>query len=217
MFQAISHREFSQLEALGELFERTNPAAALLCLDYCFTNPPRIQALHVDGVASKLQAFHTYVKLLNNLTWTDPCTVPAVEKLFRYVRQGENDFWVPDGTFLHSTLRRLDHPACYRAIDENIVLSGSELRDVFQRTLIDRLRRRVQDENDVCKRNRAFSPCLVFSVFDGHCNRVDCPDEHIPAALMNTQQYNLRVRIHLQQILIFQTVQFIINDPIPRR
>ncbi|KAJ6573853.1 hypothetical protein DFH09DRAFT_1311930 [Mycena vulgaris] len=217
MFQAIGRREFSQLEPLGEAFEATNPAAALLCLDHCFTNRPELQELQVDGVASKLQAFLAYAKLLNTFTWMDPCHWPVVEKLFGYVRQGENTFSIPAGTFLHSALRQQDHPAFHRSAEQNILLSGSELRDVFHRTLKDRLRRRVQAENDVCKQTRAFSPCLVFAMFDGQCNRDDCPHEHLPMALIDAQQYNLRVRIHLQQILIFQNVQFILNDPIPRR
>ncbi|KAJ7451097.1 hypothetical protein FB451DRAFT_1566339 [Mycena latifolia] len=217
MFQAISRREFSHLEPLGEIFEAANQAAALLCLDHCFTTPPEIQELQVAGIASKLQAFLAYVKLLNIFTWMDPCHLPIVGKLFGFIRQGEDSFLIPEGTFLHSTLRYQDHPACRRSAETNIVLSGYELRDVYHRTLKERLRRRVQEENELCKKTRAFSPCLVFAIFDGYCNRGDCPQEHISAELIDTQQYNLRVRIHLQQIMIFQTVQFILNDPIPRR
>ncbi|KAJ7671947.1 hypothetical protein B0H17DRAFT_1208872 [Mycena rosella] len=217
MFQAISRRDFSQLGPLGEEFEATNPAAALLCLDHCFTTPPDIQELPVEGVASKLQAFHAYVKLLNNFTWMDPCHWPMVEKLFGYIRQGENNFLIPKGTFLHSALHLQSHPASHRSAADNIVLSGSELWDVYHRALKDRLRRRVLEENDLCKRTKAFSPCLSFAIFDGHCNRMDCPHEHIPGAMIDAQQYNFRVRVHLQQILIFQTAQFILNDPIPRR
>ncbi|KAJ7139425.1 hypothetical protein C8R44DRAFT_764441 [Mycena epipterygia] len=217
MFQAINRREISKLEPLGEIFEESNPAAALLCLDHCFTNPPKIQALQVDGVADKLQTFHSYVKLLNFFTWADPCNFPIVEKLFGFVRQGEDSFWIPESTFLHSALRQQNHPACRRSVQESVVLSGSELKDIFHRALKDRLLTRVVEENEACKRAHAFSPCLVFSVFDGHCNRVDCPHEHIPAALISAQHYNLRVRIHLQQILIYRNVQFIFNDPLSRR
>ncbi|KAJ7725516.1 hypothetical protein DFH07DRAFT_853912 [Mycena maculata] len=217
MFQAITQRDLSQLEPLGEIFEAENPAAALLCLDHCFTNPPKIQPLRVDGVAKKLKTFGVFVRLLNLFTWADPCNQPLVEKLFGFVHQGENNFLIPEGTFLHSMLRQENHPACQPSIDENVVLAGSELREFFQQTLKTRLRHRVEQENDMCKRTKAFSPCLVYSVFDGVCNRIDCPDEHIPAALIDAQEYNLRVRIHLQQILIYKSVQFVVNDPNPQR
>ncbi|KAJ7743864.1 hypothetical protein B0H16DRAFT_1889844 [Mycena metata] len=218
MFHAICQRDVSKLGQLGEGFATTNPAAALLCLDHCFTNPPKIQVLPVDGVAKELQTFYSYVKLLNFFTWADPCIYPLAERLYGYVREGENNFLIPDGTFLHSVLRQQNHPALHgSAEDKNIVLAGSELKEIYRRTLKDRLRQRVLQENEICKRTRAFSPCLIFSVFDGHCNRADCPQEHIPAAAITIQQYNSRVRIHLQQILIFKAVQFIISDPLPHR
>ncbi|KAJ7836348.1 hypothetical protein B0H14DRAFT_2794293 [Mycena olivaceomarginata] len=216
MFQAICSREKSKLERLGESFEASNPTAALLSLDHCFTNPPKIQALRVDGVAKELQIFSGYVKLLNTFTWADPCTHPGVEKLFGYIRQGEYDFLIPRGTFLHSALRRMNHPAFLRSSDEeNIVLDGSDLREVYHQALKERLRLRVVQENEMCKRTRAFSSCLTFSIFEGHCNRENCPHEH--ASVPTREEYNLRVRIHLQQILIFQTVQFIVNDSAARR
>ncbi|KAJ7222624.1 hypothetical protein GGX14DRAFT_558715 [Mycena pura] len=218
MFQAICQRDLSKLEALGQLLEEENPGAALLCLDHCFTSPPKIQALSVDGVAQQLRAFFRYVKLLNTFTWADPSTNSVVKRLFGYVRQGENSFSIPEGTFLHKILCQQNHPACRRSVEGRVVLDSSELRDVFHQTLKDRLRHRVLQENDTCKRTKAFSPCLTFSVFEGNCNRVDCPHEHIAAALINVQHYNSRVRIHLLQILILQTVvQYIDNDPNARQ
>ncbi|KAF8151989.1 hypothetical protein K438DRAFT_1988110 [Mycena galopus ATCC 62051] len=218
MFQAICGREISTLQRLGELFETTNPIAALLCLDHCFTNPPKIQALRVDGVSGELRVFLCYIKLLNTFTWADPCAHPLVEKLFGYIRQGDNDFLVSKHTFLYSALGE-GHPAFRRAnMEENmesIILDGSELRDVYHQTLKERLRLRVLQENEMCKKTRAFSPCLTFSVFEGQCNRVDCPLEHLPPP--TREEYNLRVRIHLQQILIFQTGQFVISDHVSRR
>ncbi|KAJ6456165.1 hypothetical protein C8R45DRAFT_1187129 [Mycena sanguinolenta] len=199
MFQAMCGREISKLQHLGEAFETKNPAAALLCLDPCFTNPPKIQALRVDGVAQELRIF-----------------LPLVQKLFGCIRQGENDFLIPTGTFLYSALCRLNHVALLRStVEESIVLDGWELREVYHEALKERLRLRVLQENEVCRRTRAFSPCLTYSVFDGHCNRVDCPHEHLPAP--THEEYNLRVRIHLQQILILQTGQFVVSDNISRR
>src|ERR1700761_3071904 len=117
MFQAICQRDISKLEALGQLFEEENPGAALLCLDHCFTSPPKIQALSVDGVAQQLRAFFRYVKLLNTFTWADPSTNSVVKRLFGYVRQGENSFSIPEGTLLHKILCQQNPPACRRAVE----------------------------------------------------------------------------------------------------
>ncbi|KAJ6577097.1 hypothetical protein B0H10DRAFT_1963249 [Mycena sp. CBHHK59/15] len=214
MFQAIFERQVRKLEPLGQAFaEANNLAVALLCLDHCFTNPPKIQALQVDAVAQSLQVFHTYIKLLRHLTFNvDPCNSSEAEKLLGYTRHGENNFLIIEGTFLHSTLRRCNHAACHRSTEENILLSGSELRETFHRSLGGRLKQKVRQENEMCKITKAFTPCLIFSVFDGRCNRGDCPQEHIPSVQISARQYNLRVRIHLQQILIYQNLRFIETD-----
>ncbi|KAJ7630373.1 hypothetical protein FB45DRAFT_915319 [Roridomyces roridus] len=201
MFQAIRDRDLWKLESLGQFFESGNQAAALLCLDH--------------SVAQMLKVFGIFVRLLNSMSWVDPCVHPVVAKLFAVVHQGENNFLIPEGTFLHSTLRQQNHPACQSA-EESVVLAGSDLADVFQRTLKARLKQRVEQENDACKQTPAFSPCLMFAI-DGQCNRFDCPHEHIPGQRITTQHYNLRVRIHLQQILILKRVQFVLSDVNPRR
>ncbi|KAK7064824.1 UvrD-like helicase ATP-binding domain-containing protein [Favolaschia claudopus] len=216
MFQALCRREVSQLKLLGESLEESDPAAALLCYDLVFINPPKIQALLVDGVVKELQIFYGYVKLLNKFVWADPCNQPLVEKLFGYTRLGDNDFLVPQGTFLHSALRRSNHPACQRSTgEEDITLTSFELRDVYTQHLKERLEHRVLRENEMCKRTRALSLCLMFAVFEGKCYRVDCLHEHGPVP--TRKEFNARVRIHLQQILILQAAQFVINEPIDRR
>ncbi|KAF7367508.1 UvrD-like helicase ATP-binding domain-containing protein [Mycena sanguinolenta] len=195
MFRAICCREISKLQHLGEAFETKNPAAALLCLDPCFINPPKIQALRVDGVAQELRIFFGYVKLLNAFTWIDPCNQPLAEKLFGYIRQGENDYLIPTGTFLYSALHKLNRST----VGENIVLDGSELRERMKRAK--ELARFLLVSHILC----SMAIAIVSTV----------PHEHLPAP--TREEYNLRVRIHLQQILILHTGQFVVNDNVARR
>ncbi|KAJ6573822.1 hypothetical protein DFH09DRAFT_1361892 [Mycena vulgaris] len=202
MFQAIANRETSRLQLLGESFsKRDNAEVSLLCLDHCFANPPKIQALQVDAVAKILQVFYTYVRLLHYFAFNvDPCSSSVAEKLFGYRREGETNFLIPQGTFLYLALPD-------RSANGNILLTGAELRMLFNQSLRDRLARRVRDENEMCRITKAFEgPCLTFALFNGHCNRGNCPQEHVLASSFNSQEYNLRVRIHLQQILIYQSL-----------
>ncbi|KAJ7671910.1 hypothetical protein B0H17DRAFT_1141332 [Mycena rosella] len=203
MFQAIAKREISKLQLLAEsFFAGDNSAVALLCLDHCFTNPPKIQALQVDAVAKDLQVFYTYVKLLHHFAFgVDPCNSPAAEKLFGYRKEGENNYSIAQGTFLHLAFAE-------RPSDGNIILAGSEIRALFQKVLRDRLAKRVGEENEMCRITKAFEgPCPTYALFNGHCNRLNCPQEHILASSFGREKYTLRVRIHLQQILIYQSLQ----------
>ncbi|KAJ6614863.1 hypothetical protein B0H10DRAFT_2042924 [Mycena sp. CBHHK59/15] len=219
MFQAIVNRTVSKLEALGKMFlAANNLAVALLCLDHCFVNPPKLQALPVDAVAKSLEVFQSYVKLLYYFAFNvDPCNTPTAEILFGYRREGEHSFLIPRQTFLHVALQKYQHPAHTRSSGNiSILLSGPELRDIFHRSLKERLAGRVREENAVCRRTSAFHPCLNAAVFR-QCHRTECPDEHLSAAALNPQQYNLRVRIHLQQIAIYQSLRSIDHDHSQRR
>ncbi|KAJ6578043.1 hypothetical protein B0H19DRAFT_574136 [Mycena capillaripes] len=209
MFRAIASREVHKLLVASK---STNEAVTLLCLDHYFVNSPKIQAHPVDAVAGSLQVFHAYVKLLHHFAFNvDPCSSSAAEKLFGYKREGKNNYSIPQGTFLYRALPN-------RPSKGNILLTGSELRSIFHRSLSRRLAERVQAENRICRITSAFQgPCLTFAIFNGQCNRDNCPQEHILASSFSPQEYTLRVRIHLQQMLIYQTLHNIDADDSERR
>ncbi|KAJ6569465.1 hypothetical protein B0H19DRAFT_938852 [Mycena capillaripes] len=185
----------------------TDPAAALLCLDHYFTVPPKIPTLPIEAVAENLQVFFTYVKLLHHVALSvDPCNSSAAGLLFGFRKDGEN-YSIPPGTFIHFSL--LD-----RSPNETVLLTGTELRTILQRSLWDRFCRKIFEENEMCRLTKAFEgPCLAFAIFNGRCNRGDnCRQEHILAPAFDSREYNLRVRIHLQQILIYQGLRNIDTD-----
>lgn len=216
MFRAITTQAKQQLLLLSKSFLSTeNPAMALMCSDHCFVNPPKIQTLPVHAVAENLQVFYTYVKLLYQFAFhIDPCSSSVLEKIFGYRKDGENHYSVSQGTFLHLDLSAVRFPDA----DGNILLTGSELRSVFQKSLRGRLAKRVREENEMCRVARAFEgPCLTFALFNGYCNRGNCPQEHVYASAFTPQEYNLRIRIHLQQILIYQTLHSIEQHHAERR
>jgi hypothetical protein len=201
MFYAIADREKPKLRLLGSSFIGvTNPSAALLCFDHYFADLPRIPALPIEAVADNLKAFFDYVKLLHHVALNvDPCSSAATRRLFAYRKEGENGYYIPPGTFLYRVLS--DPPSENRRL-----LTGSELRTIFQQSLRARMVEKIQEENELCRITKAFSePCLAFALPNGYCNdRGNCPQEHISLHALDSRHYNLRVRIHLQQILIYQ-------------
>ncbi|KAJ6498114.1 hypothetical protein C8R47DRAFT_1212438 [Mycena vitilis] len=198
MFQAVANRDKHKLPLLAQSLIRFNdPAAALLCLDHYFDGPPRIQDLPTQAVAENLGVFFDYVKLLYHVAFNlDPCNSSAAAKLFGFRKDGDL-YSIPAGTFIRLALS--DCPT-----DETILLTGLKLRTTLQQSLKNRLVRKVLEENDMCQKNKAFAGlCPTFALFNGRCNRDSCPQEHLLASSFDSREYNLRVRIHLQQILIY--------------
>ncbi|KAJ7151710.1 hypothetical protein C8R46DRAFT_1357916 [Mycena filopes] len=209
MFQAIANRENSKLQSLAQSFHRSHDQpAALLCLDHRFRVIPKIPALPVDALAGFLEFFLVYVKLLYHVAFNlDPCNSSAASKLFGYRKANEN-YVIPQGTFI-----RLGFPT--RSAEETILLSGPELREVLHRLLKEHLNRKTMEEDEMCLRTPAFAgPCLTFTSFNSPCNRDDCPQEHIFTPTFGPLDYRLRVRIHLQQILIHN---HLIRVDVPQR
>ncbi|KAJ7877510.1 hypothetical protein B0H13DRAFT_2053786, partial [Mycena leptocephala] len=190
MFRAIASREVYKLLVASE---STNEAVTLLCLDHYFVNSPEIQGHPVDAVAGSLQVFHAYVKLLHHFAFNvDPCSSSAAEKLFGYKREGK--------TIIQS---RKEH--FYTAPTPTVLQKETFFSP-------------VKAENRLCRITKAFQgPCLTFAIFNGQCNRDICPQEHILASSFSSQEYTLRVRIHLQQMLIYQTLHKIDADDSERR
>jgi len=114
---------------------------------------------------------------------------------------GKNYFLLPPGTFLYSELAgRL---ALVVPNERGAVISEWDLSQEFKRSLLNRLKVRITGENDACKQARAFNPCLPF-IINGQCNRKSCPNEHLGTASLGQNWFQLRIRIHLQQILLIQ-------------
>nr|GAT46622.1 predicted protein [Mycena chlorophos] len=210
MFHAVRQRDLEMLAFLSEYFEKAGDSpAALLCLGHCFTRLPKLQSLDVHGVSDRLKLFYRYVKLLHSFVWADPCANPRASRLFGIVPHSDKGFLIRAGTFLHSAFLA-DRPEAATASD--IVLGPGELRDLYHVTLKERLRIQVMQEDSLCRQTRAFTPCLMYTVFGGNCNRPACPHEHLNATKINREHYNTRLRIHLLQILILHSVQYINVD-----
>ncbi|KAF5377280.1 hypothetical protein D9615_006447 [Tricholomella constricta] len=206
MFRAIIAHEKHVLAELGKSFLATNIPAAALCLYHFFRGFPLVTAMTTQELAEVLHLFLDYIRLLYEFTFqVDPCFASSVAQLFGIRRTGGDEFLVPVGTFLHHSAEHF-WPS-KQSTDLGTSLTGWELRQIFRLALCDYLRQRISEQSEHCRNAPQFSPCLTSIAF-GYCNRISCPQEHTPASALSIEWYNARVRISLQQVLIFQILHF---------
>jgi hypothetical protein len=90
--------------------------------------------------------------------------------------------------------------------NDGVFIVGWELTQIFHQAVREHLRRRVSEENELCRfKTPAFSTCLTFVVL-GFCHRVACPQEHPSSASLTPDWHKARIRVHLHQVLIYQTL-----------
>ncbi|KAJ7051172.1 hypothetical protein C8F01DRAFT_1067163 [Mycena amicta] len=201
MFQAILDGNIDKLEALGRSFHAANNSpAALLCLDHYFTHRFSVRDLGLDALVHHLDLFFTFVRLLYNAGFNvDPAASSGAGQLFGFSKDGEDRFLISP----NSVLRPAD------ASTESCVISAFQLRSTFQTFIRERLGTHVLRENSSCHGHKIFEgPCLTFALFGGRCNRGECQQEHVDPHALTPESYSLRVRAHILQILVYQSVQF---------
>jgi hypothetical protein len=208
--------DHKQLRDLGQAFARNqNYSAALLCLDHFFKTIPRFQSSDCHQVADILAIFTTYVSFLRDTAHNpDPCHDVSIRRLFGFRLENENEFFLPSNTFLNHRLMEHRMPII-RLVGEGAMVSGHILGRLLLNCLSDRLRDVILREDSICHTTKAFTPCLSY-IASGNCYRVECPQIHVDVTSLQPSWYNMRVRIHLQQILIFQALHRVYLDPSQR-
>lgn len=206
MFEVIVSGSLIGLRDLGIAFLRhNNLAAAIMSFDHYFGLLPDLQAMDANILRTELNAFHLYVQLLYDVAFDNaPGNNLHILKLCEVQPLAENEFFIPERTILHteiSTEFEMDSPDVSAA---GITGTAVELSSAIRRSFTRRLSQRIKAENAMALRARGLFPCLLFSVF-GFCRRPDCPEAHLTEG-MDATAYNLRIGLHLQQILIFQTL-----------
>ena len=210
MFEAIKAGNLKLLRTLSKQFTtRGDRASAALCLDHYFQSFPNIRNWSSLEISELLNDFLLYCRSLQALISTsNPCNRIPIQKLFRICPSTDNIFLIPNATFLHSKLNA-SRVNLVRSDEEGILISEWELTRKFKKCLMDHLLHIVTTENNSCHHDAsAFYPCLPYIVHR-QCTRRQCPRQHLEATSLTRSWYNLQVKIHLQQILIFHTLHVV--------
>lgn len=209
MFRAIAKRDFVTLETLGKSFaSRGNLAAAFLSFDHLFSVPLKLQTTPLSEVTTKLQTFFEYARCLQKFGM-DPhvCDNEAVRKVFAIRASGEELFVLPKDSFLGSQASIRITPSA-QITDLGLSVPRGELERLLKHVLHSLLLRRVNQENSTLRVLRRLQPCLTYAVLQ-QCNRVECPRHHDDFEHYGAAVYNNRIRVIMQQMLIYQVLRVV--------
>lgn len=206
MFRAIAKRDTAGLLLLGQKFMSTsNEPATFLCFDYAFSTTPKLQAATLLEIAKTQQTFFVYARMLQKISiLKEPCEDDRIRKIFALRASTEDLFLLPGGSFLAAQCNGRLTPSA-RTTDQGTSVSRLELERLIKHVLKVRLLKRVNDENQLCRNLRPLQPCLAYAVFN-QCNRADCPRNHSDYQNYTPADYNIRVRVVILQVLIYQTI-----------
>lgn len=206
MFQAIISGDQVTLLQLGQHFLhlRTDigTAASLLCFDHVFSSSMTLDGISTSLIAIKLAEFLPYVQTLQKLAAIPYPRLNKVNQiLFGFCSQTETEYLLPNQTSLYPRLR--DHSAA--VVEQGIIVTRWELDRIIKSVLNNLLRSKVNELMNICRRASAFRPPCLSYLF-GRCLKNECSRAHIDIRSYGANDYNVRLRIQLQQILIYQTV-----------
>ncbi|KZT08921.1 uncharacterized protein LAESUDRAFT_675409 [Laetiporus sulphureus 93-53] len=213
MFRAIISNNLADLLPLANRFhhQHRNNAATLLCLDHVFRSLPKLQVASLAEIAGRLQDFLLYVRMLQKFASdVQPCDNEDIKQIFGFQSATEESFLLPKETWLYARCNDRLTPT-FRNTDEGAVILRWELNKLLRFVLEERLYKKVlgeNGENELCRKIRALQLCLPYSAL-GRCTRDHCPREHINSASHSVVSYNLRVRVIMQQILIYHTIRYL--------
>ncbi|KAI9567009.1 hypothetical protein HD554DRAFT_2039900 [Boletus coccyginus] len=216
MFRAIAQGDLASLEKLSRVFiQGQRNAAALLALDRFFSCLPLLKSYTLLEMSPFLNKFRKYARLVHDIIYhPDPLSATSIKRLFCITEISNTEFGLELGSFLHSSATDdCDGPMYLQP--SVITLSKREMVATLRKYLAAHLRERVIEENELCFDAVGFSQCLTFIV-NGLCNRLNCPQEHVKSADLDSKRYNLRIGVHLQQICILQLMKECVLDWLTR-
>ncbi|EEB95922.1 hypothetical protein MPER_05033, partial [Moniliophthora perniciosa FA553] len=184
-----------------------NLAASILCLENYFSTFARLRDWNIplQVVAEELELFLQYITLLISELKAFPSeSNDVLSKLFGFRIILNDRMLLSPGSFL---FRHCDEAPT----TEGIALAPVKLSLLLKSSVMSYLQWQMEQENELCKNIKAFSLCLSFSVA-GICTRPSCTKAHIEGHNLTAAYYTLRVRVHLQQVLLFRRSPFVPSE-----
>ncbi|PCH33059.1 hypothetical protein WOLCODRAFT_14494 [Wolfiporia cocos MD-104 SS10] len=209
-FKAQQQNDRTRLTHLSQTFKELHRdnVSSFRYLDYSYSKLQRsdFQDQSTTELSSELDRFCNYARLLRSYAFcADPCNVLELQQLFGFdpPTGPDNSFLVRTGTHLHNRMQAL-LGSSDRVTARGILAWKGELNPMLYEILQETLHRRVACWNEETRHAKVFQPCLAHLLL-GQCKRERCPKAHVDAGTFDESSYNRRVRIHLQQFLIYQT------------
>ncbi|KAI6140812.1 hypothetical protein BKA82DRAFT_31698 [Pisolithus tinctorius] len=183
-----------EIYQLGEEFsDQKENTMALMAFDVFYSRMPTLHSVHPSEFDNFLRRFERYIRLLASIVSGDiplRATDPQVRKVFGIVPSSDHHYSITTGSFLHRKFTQNRHLSA----DIDLLLNAR---------LKERLRQKVVEENNISCIARAFSPPCPFSLLhDCRCYTTRCNHQHLRRTSLNAALYNMKVNLHLQQILI---------------
>jgi hypothetical protein len=203
MFAAIYKTDEAQLMNLGKriLLDENKPAA-LLCFDHAFRNLNKETFLTDPDsqVLLKLGALCEYRDLVRDILCVlEPWTKQGVLKLFSFTVQSQGRISLPRGTFLHDCFKTSQ----LRPLDEDATVEVRAFYNLYQSTLRQRLKVKLEAYCNMCLNVRVFDPC-ENAFFGRGCDRDRCQRQH----QFDHMWFDKRLQFHLFQISILDSLRF---------
>jgi hypothetical protein len=205
MFISLQSQDLEGLCALGiEFASQENLTSALFCLDHAFNSLPIMYGWTAEDISHFLQNFQVFCQTLCRVaSIPNPGQDPNIRKLFRILFSNNGYFLLPVGTFLYEEMIR-SHQVLVTLNERGALISEGELTRGFKSALLKHLMSKLEVECHMCKQATAFRPCIPFTINNGHCNRRNCPNEHTAVNSLGEEWAVLRIRIHLQQLIVMR-------------
>ncbi|KAH9855771.1 hypothetical protein C2E23DRAFT_811853 [Lenzites betulinus] len=206
MFDAIHRDDMDTLRRFRHtLLHPEHEAATFVILDNNFSTPTNLGSLSFVEIASHFKTFLHYARLLQRFVChPHPCSLPVLRRLFTFTVYDEDHYLVHDGSCLGLGVK---HIRTDRARNGwlGLVILRRDLEQRIKRILREHLLKRVLHHNEACHRLLTIRPCFLFAA-SRSCFRQQCPQYHVDPQEDSSATYNLLVRIHLLQILIYHTL-----------
>jgi hypothetical protein len=173
---------------------------ALRCFDHILRQPPRMLSDNATVVSRYLEDYDAYAQLMR-LVVMDWKRAGAAALLGLVEVAGESTVRVQEFHVLPTSALYEYSRESLSGDEHDITISADRLEGIIRSALGQRMLRRLQDEHKACLSTKVFRPCINVAVI-GRCLRPNCPHDHVSRDSHNLESFNLRIRLHMQQILI---------------
>lgn len=217
MFRNLRDKDTNALLRLGRSTHSAHghvPASAL-AFDHVFRNADRVRSARTEELPSILDDYISYAQYLRKAALEhQPSKDAGVGKLLGLATTDSDDIRLWLESPIHEFLEpHRSHMPSIRSTTHYTLIREWELNPYLKDFLFTHLAQHLWTEADAWFRTPALNPCIAFIVYK-YCGKSKCDRDHIALIDLTEDWYYLRLRVHLQQILILQTLDsWLYRDP----